>query len=298
MESEMIDAFFKRGRVWNMKGFAMNLRNVVLVCVLVVCACAQGGAIAESDVENDAGRPHVLVTNDDGYSTEGIAALAEAIAEFADVVVVAPKENASGSSQSVRVLSSGSGGYAIDGSPADCVWVGVVLFGKDRPFDLVVSGINHGANYGTAYFYSGTVGAAFQASSQDIPAIAVSQDHQRGEFKTAAEIAARAARRVLAHPLDDGVVLSINVPGGEIKGVVAALPGDAPFGIELRPIGDEDGDTVYEAEFIEKSEPTPSHDVRAYMDGYITVTPLQLDRTHNLSLDTITGWEFITAPPR
>jgi 5'/3'-nucleotidase SurE len=171
----------------------MEFRNVLLVSVLVLCACAQGGVVAESDASNDAERPRILVTNDDGYATPGIAALADAMAEFADVVVVAPLENASGSSQSIRVFSNPDGirlhevavgesvqGFAVDGSPADCVWIGIQLFGAEKPFDFVVSGTNHGANIGSAFLYSGTVGAALQGVSQGIPAIAVSQDHRLG----------------------------------------------------------------------------------------------------------------------
>jgi 5'-nucleotidase len=293
-----------------MKGLTVKLRNVMLLAIVIICACAQGGVVAESDASNDAERPRILVTNDDGYSTPGIAALAEAMADFADVVVVAPKENASGSSQSIRVFSDPAGirlhevaigetlrGYAIDGTPADCVWVGIQIFGTEKPFDFVVSGTNYGANIGIAFLYSGTVGAAFQAVSQGIPAIAVSEDHRRADHTTAAEFAARVVRRLLAKPLDDGVILSINVPAGEIKGAVAAPPGGSPFDITLVPAGEGDGEAVYKAGFVEPSDPDHTGDVRAFLDGYITVTPLQLDRTHRPSLDGVAGWDFINGSP-
>ncbi len=281
-------------------GFAL----VFALILSIACGRAQEGAVTEPAARTDAGPPRILVTNDDGFSTEGIAAMAEELAEFADVLVVAPRENESGSSQSTRAFSSQSGirvygvtigesltGYAIDGTPTDCVFLGIRIFGRERPFDLVVSGINHGANYGTWYYYSGTVGAAFEALSNGIPAIAVSQDRQRGEYKTAAEFAARVVQRVLAQPLDEGVLLSINVPDGEIKCATAAPPGDQPYDIKLRPTGESDGDTVYEAEWVKTGEPKAGDDVRAYMDGCITVTPLQLDRTHHPTLETIDGWE-------
>ena len=289
----------------------MESRNLLLLSVLVLCACAQGPVVAETDASNDPERPRILVTNDDGYSTPGITALAEAMAEFADVVVVAPLENASGSSQSIKVISNPDGirlrevaigdsltGYAVDGTPADCVWIGIRLFGSEDPFDFVVSGTNHGANIGISYLYSGTVGAAFQGISQGIPAIAVSQDHRRGEHTTAAEFAAKVVRRLLARPLDDGVVLSINVPDGEIRGAVAVPPGGRSLDIELDPMGERDGDTVYKAGVVEIDPAEFTGDVRAFVDGYITVAPLQLDRAHRPTLDTIGEWDFITGSPR
>jgi 5'-nucleotidase len=268
-----------------MKRAFMSLGVTLVFALMLSFACGrvQEGAVTESVARTDAGPPRILVTNDDGYSTEGIAAMAEVLAGFADVLVVAPRENESGSSQSSRALANQSGirvhgvaigesltGYAIDGTP---------------------SGINHGANYGTWYYYSGTVGAAFEALSNGIPAIAVSQDGHRGEYKTAAEFAARVVRRLLAQPLDEGVLLSINVSEGEIKCAAAAPPGDIPYDIELRPIGESDGDTVYEAEWVKTGEPKPGDDVWAYMDGCITVTPLQLDRTHHPTLKSIAAWE-------
>jgi 5'-nucleotidase len=284
----------------------LPLGVAVLIVSVLSASCGRTQeqlAVAESDTETNAGPPRILVTNDDGYTTEGIATMAEALAEFADVLVVAPRENVSGSSQSVSVfrpdpirafrISIGERltGYAIHGTPADCVFVGTKIFGKERPFDLVVSGINPAANTGTAYYYSGTVGAAFDGLSKGIPAIAVSQDSQRAEFTTAADFAAQVARRVLAQPLDEGVLLSINVPDGEITCVTTAPPGDFPIDIEFRPISETDGDTVYKSSWVDTAKPKPGDDVWAFNDGCITVTPLQLDRTHHPTLETITEWE-------
>ena len=287
-----------------MKRALVSLGVLVFALMLsIACGRVRERAVTESDARTDAGPPRILVTNDDGYSSEGIAAMAEALSEFADVLVVAPRENESGSSQSVRVIRPDPirvhgvaigehlTGYAIDGTPADCVFVGFKIFGKERPFDLVVSGINHGANIGIAYYYSGTVGAAFDGLSKGISAIAVSQASQRAEYKTAADFAARVVRRVLAQPLEEAVLLSINIPDGEIKCATAAPPGDYPYDIEFQPIAESDGDTVYEAEWVKTGEPKPGDDVRAYMDGCITVTPLQLDRTHHPTLKSIDGWE-------
>jgi 5'-nucleotidase len=269
----------------------------------VACGRAQDGAVAEAFPQADAGPPRILVTNDDGYSSEGIAALAEALSEFADVVVLAPRDNESGASQShraykretLRVHNVSIGdhltGYAIDGTPTDCVFLGVRIFGEDRPFDLVVSGINYGANIGNTYNYSGTVGATLEALSNGIPAIAVSQSKQRAEYKTAAEFAARISRRVLTQPLEKGVLLSINVPDGEITCVAAAPPGGSRYETNIRPLGESDGDTLYENERRKRANPDPGTDLWAFNNGCITVTPLQLDRTHRPTLESIAGWE-------
>lgn len=267
------------------------------------CGRAPEHAVAESVAKTDTGPPRILVTNDDGYATEGIAAVAEKLAEFADVVVVAPKENESGSSQSARVYWSQDGirvyevaigehltGYAIDGTPTDCVFLGLKIFGKEKPFDFVVSGINHGANIGIANYYSGTVGAALEGLVNGIPAIAVSQSGGREDVKTTANFTARVVRRVLADPLAEGVLLSINVPDGEIECVSVVPPGDYPWDVEFRPADTIDGDTVYKGERVKRGEQEAGHDVRTYQDGCITVTPLQLDRTHQPTLGTIAEW--------
>ena len=280
--------------------------GVALVLALipwVACGRAQDDAVAEPFPQADAGPPRILVTNDDGYSSEGIAALAEALSEFADVLVVAPLKNESGASQSHRAYKRDSiqlhnvsigdrlTGYAIDGTPTDCVFLGVRIFGQDRPYDLVVSGINYGANIGNTYNYSGTVGAAFEALTNGIPSIAVSQSKQRAEYTTAAEFAARIARRVLAQPLEKGVLLSINVPDGEITCVTAAPPGGSRYETKVRPIGESDGDTLYESERLKRGKFDPGTDLWAFENGCITVTPLQLDRTHHPTLESIAGWE-------
>ncbi len=281
----------------------VGVAPVLALILWVSCGRAQEGAVAESVPQADAGLPRILVTNDDGYSSEGIAALAEALSELAEVVVVAPLENESGASQSHRSYKSDSirvhnvaigehlTGYAIDGTPTDCVFLGVKIFGQDRPFDLVASGINHGANIGSTYNYSGTVGAALEGLSNGIPSIAVSQSKQRAEYTTAAEFAARIVRRMLAQPLEKGVLLSINVPDGEIACVTAAPPGGSRYETTVRPIGEADGDTLYASERVKREEPDPETDLWAFQNGCITLTALQLDRTHQPTLESIPAWE-------
>jgi 5'-nucleotidase len=277
--------------------------TVVLASTLcIACGDARQDAVGEAPPLADAGPPRILVTNDDGYSSEGIAALAEALSEFADVLVVAPLTNESGASQSHRAYKRDSiqmhnvtigdhlSGYAIDGSPTDCVYLGVRIFGKDRPFDLVVSGINFGANIGITYNYSGTVGAAFEALGNDIPGVAVSQSKQRAEYETTADFAALIVRQVLAQPLEKGVLLSVNVPDGEITCVTAAPPGGRRYETIFPPVGESDGDTIYTSERVWNETPDPGGDLWAFKNGCITLTPLQLDRTHTPTLETFAGW--------
>jgi 5'-nucleotidase len=266
------------------------------------CGGPRGDAVIEPAPRADTGPPRILVTNDDGYSSEGIAALAEALSTFADVLVIAPLANESGASQSHRAYKRDSiqlhnvaigdhlTGFAFDGSPTDCVFLGVRIFGGERPFDLVVSGINHGPNIGSTYNYSGTVGAAFEALLNEIPGIAVSQSKQRAEYTTAAEFAARVVRRVLAHPLEKGVLLSVNVPDGTITCVTEAPPGGRRYEMIFPPIGESDGDTIYAGERIMIETPDPGTDLWAFKNGCITLTPLQLDRTHQPTLETVAEW--------
>jgi len=272
------------------------------VMLSVACGGARHEAAAEPSTEGISEPPRILITNDDGYSSEGIAALAEALDAFADVLVLAPLSNESGASQSHRAYKRESirmynvtigdrlTGYAIDGTPTDCVYLGVRIFGRERPFDLVVSGINYGANIGTTYNYSGTVGAAFEALNNGIPGVAVSQSKQRAEYTTAAEFAAVIVQRVLAQPLEKGVLLSVNVPDGPIACVTPAPPGGQRYETEFPPIGETDGDTVYTSERVMFDTPDPGSDLWAFENGCITLTPLKLDRTHNPTLERLAGW--------
>lgn len=278
----------------------------VVASAALTLSTAYGAApedpVIEPVREAHAERPRILVTNDDGYSSEGIAALAEALSAFADVLVIAPRVNESGASQSHRAYKAESiqmynvaigdrlAGFAIDGTPTDCVYLGVRIFGAERPFDLVVSGINHGANIGHTYNYSGTVGAAFEALNNGIPGIAVSQAKERAGYAKAAEFAALIVRRVLAQPLEEGVLLSVNVPDGSITCVTAAPPGGPRYETRFPPIGESDGDTLYTSERDINETPDPGTDLWAFKNGCITLTPLQLDRTHSPTLETLAGW--------
>src|SRR5271168_4796699 len=163
--------------------------------------------------------PHILLTNDDGYQAEGLRALAAALEGFATVSIVAPSTEQSGAAQSLTLRQPivchaiAERQWAIDGTPADCVIVALHKLLPEKP-DLVISGINAGANLGENIYYSGTVGAARESALHHIPSIAMSlcSKAKIANFDAAARIARSAADLVLKHGLPDQVLLSINVP--------------------------------------------------------------------------------------
>src|SRR5205809_628805 len=162
---------------------------------------------------------HILLTNDDGYQAEGLRALAAALEGFATVGIVAPSREQSGTAQSLTLRQPivcnkiAEHEWAIDGTPADCVIVALHKLLPQKP-DLVISGINHGANMGENVYYSGTVGAAREAALHHLPLIAMSLSAKKDNlnFSHAARIARKAAEIVLKEGLPDQVLLNINVP--------------------------------------------------------------------------------------
>src|SRR2546427_7869900 len=160
--------------------------------------------------------PHILLTNDDGYQAGGLRALAAALEGFATVSIVAPSREQSGTAQSLTLRQPivcnkiGEREWAIDGTPADCVIVALHKLLPERP-DLVISGINHGANMGENVYYSGTVGAAREAALHHIPAVAISlcAPKNKQNFAIAAQIARAAAELILKEGLPDQVLLNV-----------------------------------------------------------------------------------------
>jgi 5'-nucleotidase len=248
-------------------------------------------------------RPHILVTNDDGIQSTGIAAIAEELRTFADVVVVAPAENSSGGSHStvirgIRteltpfVRNGQTIGYGINATPADAAKFGILHFGAQRKFDMVVSGINAGANTGDVAHYSGTIGAAMEAIFHGIPAIATSQD-ARQDYKYTARLTARIVREALEKKLPPGVILTINVPGGEPKGIKATPMRGTYFGVGgFREIAKDGNTELYRATMRGADRRGDDSDTAAYLDGYVTVTPLRFDWTDPAMLDALGQWNL------
>lgn len=248
-------------------------------------------------------RPHILVTNDDGIDSEGIAAIVTELSSFADVVVVAPAENNSGGSHSTVIRTTRTElkpfyrdgelfGHSINGTPADAAKFGILRFGAERPFDLVVSGINAGANTGEISHMSGTVGAGMEALYNGVPAVATSQSGQQ-DYALTARITGGIVRQVLAEGLPEGVMLSINVPAGELAGIRAARMGGSYFGVgSLQEIASTPDSVSYRAVVRAAELGGSDTDTAYYLDGYATVTPLRFDWTDHPMLDVLQGWDL------
>ena len=242
--------------------------------------------------------PNILLTNDDGYSAPGLVALAEALADFAEVSVVAPSGERSGAAQSLTLRQPivchaiQERHWAVDGTPADAVIVALHGLLKRKP-DLVISGINHGANLGENAYYSGTVGAAREAALHHIPSIAVSLCSKKPavRFENAANVARRAAELVLKEGLPDQVLLNINVPEPWKGGVRFTRQSKKITRNQLSEGKDPRGRTyywLYEQRIDQDVE--PDTDYAAIFAGDVSVTPLHLDPTHTESLNHLSHW--------
>jgi 5'-nucleotidase len=234
----------------------------------------------------------ILMTNDDGVSSEGIAALVAALRPVADVVVAAPAENNSGGSQSVTIFvkpmqvdtlasTDGVARYAVHGTPADSVIFGLLGPGRQRPFDLVISGINKGENVGNAVHVSGTVGAARQAVLMGVPAIAVSQQYRadgRYDFRVAARYATRLAEQLHRMGKAAPRFVSVNVPS-EANGVRVVPAAGSSFTMSgLRQVGQQGpGSALYRLDFAPGAAGQPGSDAGEIARGYITVSVLSTD---------------------
>jgi 5'-nucleotidase len=248
-------------------------------------------------------RPHILVTNDDGIDSEGIAAIVSELESFADVVVVAPQENNSGGSHSTIVRTIRAElkpfyrdgvlfGYGINATPADAAKFGILHLGVERPFDLLVSGINAGANTGDISHMSGTVGAGMEALYNGVPAVATSQAAQQ-DYALTARITGRIVRQVLAEGLPAGVMLSINVPAGELAGIRAARMGGSYFGVgSFEEIASTPDSVSYRSVLRPALRGGDDTDTAHYLDGYVTVTPLRFDWTDRPTLDLLQDWDL------
>jgi 5'-nucleotidase len=250
--------------------------------------------------------PHILVTNDDGYQSPALQALARALAPVGEVTVFAPDHNwsAAGHTKTMHKPLRISRGqtddglplYITTGTPSDCVGLALLGVVEQRP-DLVVSGINLGANLGEDITYSGTVAGAMEAAVTGLPAIAASTDlleDGTADFIYAGQVIAEIAHRVIEYGLPSGVLLNVNFP---------SLPRDQMQGLQLTRLGRR----VYRDVLIERldpkgrpyywiggdppaGEPEAGTDVGALAQGYVSVTPLNMDMTDRDQLAGLAGW--------
>jgi 5'-nucleotidase len=239
----------------------------------------------------------VLVTNDDGYTAEGLQVLADALEGMAEVWVVAPKSEQSAVSHTLtldrplRVERLGEHRFAVDGTPTDCVTLGISSLMSEEPPDLVISGINFGANMGVDVHYSGTVSAAFEGVILGYPAIAVSQVKGEGmSFHPAARFACEVAAWVLENGLPKDTLLNINVPLGVARGCRLTRLGVRRYADDVVEELDPRGRQIF---WIGGGDPIwasiPGTDFYEVAAGFTSVTPLHLDLTEFRFLEELRG---------
>ena len=241
----------------------------------------------------------ILLTNDDGYFSPGIEALADALAPLGRVTIVAPETEASAIGHALtlrrplRLERKGERVYAVDGTPTDCVNIAInkVL---DGPPDLVVSGINKGLNIGDDVTYSGTVAGALEGALLGYPAMAVSLEFTEGEwdFRPAASIAAALASELVARPLPARSFLNVNVPLGAIRGVRVTVQARRNHVTKVdRRLDPRQRPYFWIEEARDDWQLDDRSDYKAIGEGYVSVTPLQPDLTDH---DALTHVETLT----
>ena len=255
----------------------------------------------------------MLLTNDDGIAAPGLQALRRALVglQGLEVVTIAPDSNRSATGRSITTraplsveeitFEDANVGYATDGTPVDCVRLADVGFGGGRP-DLIVAGINHGANLGDDITYSGTVAAALEGIVLGIPAVAFSQQSAGGglgyvtgsfEFTVAAEFAGRLVDRLRTEAMPEATLINVNFPGVEVTGVEVTSLGKRIYNDELRLLDEPaaDGRKRYEIygwkPGYKEAEGT---DLSAVAAGRIAITPIHFDLTDHGGLERLRGW--------
>jgi 5'-nucleotidase len=235
----------------------------------------------------------ILITNDDGIFSQGIRLLASSLGEIAEVVVVAPdrEQSATGHaltlSRPLRMQKVEENWYAVDGTPTDCVNLGVLSLLKDRPPDLVCSGINFGLNMGDDVTYSGTVSATFEGTLLGIPSVAFSQEVAEGfSFAPAAEFARALVEILLTETLPPDLLLNVNVPAGPIQGVSFTKLGRRVYKQTVVEKLDPRGRKYYWIAGTPQWQRASGTDFEAVSSGHISVTPLHLDLTYYPGLES------------
>jgi 5'-nucleotidase len=244
----------------------------------------------------------ILLSNDDGYSAEGLGTLAEALKAFASVTVVAPDRNRSGASNSLtldaplRIRQDAPGVIAVDGTPTDCVHLAITGLLEESP-DMVVSGINAGANLGDDVLYSGTVAAAMEGRFLGFPAVAVSlvlDGSNTPHYASAARFTCDLVKRLRTHPLPADTILNVNVPDlpwDEIQGVEATRLGHRHRSEPVLKDSDPRGRPIY---WVgppgAEQDAGPGTDFSAIRCSFISVTPIQIDLTRHSALDNLSQW--------
>ncbi len=245
---------------------------------------------------------YILISNDDGYLAEGLTALANALRQHAEIAVVAPDRNRSAASNSLtldmplRAYPSDNGFIKVDGTPTDCVHLAITGL-LDKEPDMVFAGINHGGNLGDDVLYSGTVAAATEGRFLGLPAIAISlagNSQLVSHFETAAQVATTLLKQVIEKPLPKDTILNVNVPDiplEKLKGYQATRLGQRHKSEPVIKSQDPRGRALY---WVgppgAEQDAGPGTDFYAISNGYVSVTPLQLDLTWYDRIKLIDTW--------
>ena len=243
---------------------------------------------------------HILLSNDDGYLAPGLQVLADTLGKLHTISVVAPDRNRSGASNSLtlerplRASVMDNGFTAVNGTPTDCVHLAITGLLKSEP-DIVISGINDGANMGDDVLYSGTVAAAMEGRFLGLPAIAVSMGSYTPEhFETAAKAIVQIVERLAQQPLKQDSILNVNVPDlpwEEIKGIKATRLGNRHKSEGVIKQTDPRGEPVYWVGPPGKTQDAgEGTDFHAVEHNFISITPLQIDLTRYDSLQGLGDW--------
>jgi 5'-nucleotidase len=245
----------------------------------------------------------VLLTNDDGITASGLNALRRALLELPkiDLEVIAPDSNRSATGRAVTLhdpirveeveFGDGTTGFATDGTPVDCVrFASLGLI--EAPPELIVSGINHGANLGDDITYSGTVAAALEGIMLGIPAVAVSLV-RGGDFAPLAAFVARLVDELDEVPMPEGTLLNVNGPGGEVSGARACRLGKRVYNDRMELTEEDRGRRRYRLYGEEPSyEHEPGTDFAAIAEGLIAVTPIHFDLTDQAGVEELAGFDL------
>ncbi len=242
----------------------------------------------------------ILLSNDDGYFAPGMQALADALGGLGEIVVVAPEQNRSGASNSLTLdrplflKQAANGFYFVNGTPTDCVHLAVTGMLDYQP-DIIVSGINNGANMGDDTIYSGTVAAATEGFLLGIPSVAISLTSHEGKyFATAGRVAREIVERFIANPIREPVLLNVNVPDiphADLRGTEVTRLGRRHKAEPVVAMRSPRNETVYWVGAAgAAADAGPGTDFNAVERGCVSITPLQIDLTHTAQLTAITHW--------
>jgi len=247
----------------------------------------------------------VLLTNDDGITATGLNVMRRALQDLPDVEleVIAPDSNRSATGRAVTLhdpiwveeveFGDGTSGFATDGTPVDCVRFAALGL-IDEPPELIVSGINHGANLGDDITYSGTVAAALEGIMLGLPAVAVSLTGRSREFEPLARFVARLVEELDEVPMPSGTLLNVNGPAGEVKGACACRLGKRVYNDKMELTEEEDGGRRRYRLYGEKPsfEHEQGTDFAAIAEGLIAVTPIHFDLTDQAGVEELAGFDL------